>query len=116
MQTDPDPDAVAYHLRQAGDGRAADWLVRVSQRAGRSFALVTAADRVALALPLLEARGIGAAERGWQDFKVAQVRRWSEPERGIRELEIAEHLARESRASLSADGAHAPKSRCLRGA
>ena len=23
-----DPDAVAYHLRQAGDARAAEWLVR----------------------------------------------------------------------------------------
>jgi transcriptional regulator with XRE-family HTH domain/tetratricopeptide (TPR) repeat protein len=94
--SEPDGDAVAYHLRRADDDRAADWLIRASQHAERAFALVTAADRLVLAIPLLEARGISAAERGWLHFKVAQLRRWSDPERGIIELDVAERLAQEA--------------------
>src|SRR5215204_5917445 len=41
----PDPDAVAYHLQQAGDERAAAWLVRAGERAEDAYALVTAAER-----------------------------------------------------------------------
>ena len=39
----PDPDAVAYHFQQAGDERAAAWLVRAGERAEDAYALVTAA-------------------------------------------------------------------------
>jgi len=70
--------------------------VRASQQAEHALALVTAADRLALAIPLLEARGISAAERGWLHFKVAQLRRWSDPRRGIPDLDVAEGLAREA--------------------
>jgi len=35
---DPDPDALGYHLRQAGDERAADWLLRATEPAEGSYA------------------------------------------------------------------------------
>ena len=50
----PDPDAVAYHLQQAGDPRAWDWLVKAGDRAQRAYAWVTAAERLQAAAALLE--------------------------------------------------------------
>ena len=38
----PDPDAVAYHLRQVGDVRAAAWLVKAGERAYRAHAWLSA--------------------------------------------------------------------------
>jgi predicted ATPase len=40
-----DPDAVAYHLHQAGDPRTADWMIRAGERAQRAYAWLTAWDR-----------------------------------------------------------------------
>ena len=50
----PDPDLMAYHLHQAGDDRAIEWLVRAGERAERTFALLEAAARFAAAAELLE--------------------------------------------------------------
>jgi hypothetical protein len=47
---DPDPDAVAYHFRQAEDPRVAGWLVRAGERAQRALAWRTAAERYEEAL------------------------------------------------------------------
>ena len=59
--TDPDPDAVAYHLQQAGDPRAWEWLVKAGDRAQRAYAWLTAADRLRAAAALLE--GVDGEER-----------------------------------------------------
>ena len=41
----PDPDAVAYHFQQAGDARAAEWLIQAGERAQRACAWLMAAER-----------------------------------------------------------------------
>jgi predicted ATPase len=61
----PEPDAVAYHFRQAGDRRAAAWLVKAGERAQRAYAWLTAADHYEAALTFLEVGGGHAQERGW---------------------------------------------------
>ncbi len=56
-QATSDPDAVAYHFRQAGDPRAGAWLERAGERAQRAYAWVTAVERYAAALAVLEGQG-----------------------------------------------------------
>ena len=78
-----DPDAVAYHLRQAGDGRAVEWLVRAGERAERSYAWVSAADRYAAAAAAMGRTGADAARRGWLLLRLSWLRRWADPQEGI---------------------------------
>jgi DNA-binding CsgD family transcriptional regulator len=60
METpDADPDAVAYHFRQAGDPRAMLWLYRAATRAAWFFAVTTALDRIEATSALLAAQPTG---------------------------------------------------------
>ncbi len=91
---DPDPDAVAGHLQRAGDARAVVWLVRAAERARRGEAILTAAERYAAALALVEPRGEAyARERGWLRYLVAAMRRHADPRGGIALLDEALALA-----------------------
>lgn len=88
-----DPDAVAYHFRQAGDERAAEWLIRAGDRAQRAYALISAAERFEAALALLEQRGTASRERGWLLLRLARVRRMAAPREGLRYLDEASAIA-----------------------
>jgi DNA-binding CsgD family transcriptional regulator len=92
--TAPDPDAVAYHLNQAGDRRAVVWLTRAGERAQRAFAWRTATLRFATAVALLEGDGTALNERGWLRFRLALLRRFEDPGAGVAYLEEAERLGR----------------------
>ena len=92
----PDPDAVAYHFRQAGDPRAAEWLLRAGGRARRDSAWLTAADRFEAALPWLERAGAPPGERAWTLYAVARLRVFAHPERSQAALEAAVPLAAEA--------------------
>ncbi len=97
---EPDPDAVAYHLRQAGDARAARWLIRAGERAQRAAAWLIASDRFETAIDLLAARGNEARLRGWLMYHVARLRQYAgggaDFARLIVLLNEAEGLAREA--------------------
>jgi DNA-binding CsgD family transcriptional regulator len=95
-QAGPDPDAVAYHLRQAGDPRATEWLVRAGERAQATYAWLTAADRYEAALGLLERRGGDAGERGWLTMRLASLRRYGDARRALDDAAAAERLAAEA--------------------
>ncbi|HEX5506056.1 MAG TPA: AAA family ATPase, partial [Thermomicrobiales bacterium] len=88
----PDPDAVAHHYQRAGDERAADWLVRAGERAQRAYALLTAAERFAAALALMEARGADPAARGWLLLRLARMRRHAAPRETLAALAEAARL------------------------
>ncbi len=90
----PDPDAVAYHFAQAGDARAAAWLVRAGERALRAYAWLTARDRFAAAVALLEGDAARASERGWLLYRLGRLLRLSDPGQGVEYLEKAESIAR----------------------
>jgi ATP/maltotriose-dependent transcriptional regulator MalT len=101
-QARPDPDAVAGHFQRAGDPRAAEWLVRAGERARRSYALLTAAERFEAALTLLEGQGGAARERAVVLYRLARMRRYAEPRGAIAYLDDAEALAREAGDALLA--------------
>jgi len=90
---DPDPDAVAYHFRQAGDGRAVAWLIAAGDRARHAFALATAAERYESALSLMEERDTDPVERAWLLYRVALVRRFATPRRCIGYIDEAARIA-----------------------
>jgi DNA-binding CsgD family transcriptional regulator/tetratricopeptide (TPR) repeat protein len=92
----PDPDAVAWHFRQAGDERAIEWLVKAGERAERTFAWLTAAERYQAAIALLPAGTLGLQERGRLLVRYASLQRWADPEDGIVALDEALRLATEA--------------------
>ena len=91
-----DPDAVAYHFRRAGDSRAGGWLIEAGERAERTNALVTAAQRYGAALELPDARGMDAAEHGWLLLQLATLQRFRKPREALTHVEAAERLAQEA--------------------
>ena len=92
----PDPDAVAYHFRRAGDARAVGWLVEAGERAERTSALLTAAERYEAALKLPEASRMDAAEHGWLRLRLAALQRFRKPREALAHVEAAERLAQEA--------------------
>jgi DNA-binding CsgD family transcriptional regulator/tetratricopeptide (TPR) repeat protein len=91
----PDPDAVAHHFREAGDARAYDWLIRAGDRAQLAYAYVVAGDRFEAALALLEISDTTVGERAWLLWRLARLRRFSDPRRGIAYLDEAIAFARQ---------------------
>ncbi len=92
----PDPDAVAHHFRQAGDRRAAGWLVRAGERAQRAYAWVSAIERYEAAIALLDADGTDAQLRGWLHYRLARLRRFDDPRGGLAALAEAARMATEA--------------------
>ncbi|MGN6562117.1 MAG: helix-turn-helix transcriptional regulator [Thermomicrobiales bacterium] len=86
-QPAPDPDTVAYHLRQAGDERAATWLVRAGRRAQRGYAWLTAAERYEAALALMARDKRESPERAWLLVRLALMRRYVNPQQSIEYLD-----------------------------
>jgi ATP/maltotriose-dependent transcriptional regulator MalT len=89
----PDPDAVASHLQQAGDARAAAWLTRAGERAEDAYALVTAAARYEVAFTLLDAQQGDVTERGWLRLLAAALRRYEDVEQSLAWVEEAVRLS-----------------------
>ena len=103
-QPDADPDAVAYHFEQAGDPRAAEWLIRAGERAQRAYAWLTAGERFAMAAELLS--GVPGEERTRARTlcRVARVLRFATPAEGLPAVEEAIRLAeRVGDAALAAE-------------
>ena len=116
LTTGADPDAVAYHLRQAGDGRAVAWLVRAGFRAHRAAAWLTAADRFVAAAGLA-GEGEHGRERAWLLFAGAVLRRFGGGHVAARLLAEAERAALEAgeRALVAQIGYQRGVSRCIGG-
>jgi DNA-binding CsgD family transcriptional regulator/tetratricopeptide (TPR) repeat protein len=89
----PDPDAVAYHFQQAGDERAAEWLVRAGERAEDAYALMTAAARYEAAFALLDAQHGNPVERGWLRLLAAALRRFQDLDHALGWAQEAVQLA-----------------------
>ncbi len=81
--TDPDPDAVAHHLQQADDPRAAEWLIKAGDRAYyQAYSLKTAITRYEAALEALPTDAL--ENRGWLLVQIAQTIRYLDPRAGVR--------------------------------
>jgi DNA-binding CsgD family transcriptional regulator len=90
----PDPDAVAYHLQQAGDPRAGEWLARAGERAQRAYAWLTAAERSAAAADLLGEVPGQEVTRARLLVRAGRLLRYAHPARGLTALAEAQRLAR----------------------
>jgi DNA-binding CsgD family transcriptional regulator/tetratricopeptide (TPR) repeat protein len=101
----PDPDAVAYHFQKASDARAAQWLVRAGERAQAAHAWLTAAERFEAALRLMEAHPTNDSMAGWLHYRLARMRRYSDPAGGIVHLDAAQRIALETGDRALAAGA-----------
>jgi len=104
------PDTVAYHFQQAGDGRAATWLMQAGERAEDAHALAAAADRYEGAFTLLDTQQGSAEERGLLRLRAAALRRYQYPERAFGWVEEAISLAAEAE-----DVSLAARAQALRG-
>jgi DNA-binding CsgD family transcriptional regulator/transcriptional regulator with XRE-family HTH domain/tetratricopeptide (TPR) repeat protein len=91
-----DPDAIAYHLQQAGDRRAVEWLIRAGLRARRALAYLTAGERIVTAATMLERDEEFARERGWLLFFAVDLLRFSTDPRLLDFLAEANRVALES--------------------
>jgi DNA-binding CsgD family transcriptional regulator len=93
LERDPgvDPDIVAWHFQQAGDKRVAPWLIRASERAQRSYAWTTAAERLVAAVELLAA-DLSDLESGWLVYRIGRLRRHANVTEAIRWLREAVRL------------------------
>jgi tetratricopeptide (TPR) repeat protein len=89
-----DPDVVAYHFSQAGDPRAAEWLIRAGERAQQAYAWRTAAEHFDHAARLLEGDADQAALRGWLLYRSAGSLLRSDPQAGILRYDHALDIAR----------------------
>jgi DNA-binding CsgD family transcriptional regulator len=89
----PDPDAVAYHLQQAGDPRAWEWLVQAADRAQRVYAWLTAAERLQAATDLLTDVPDQELTRARLLYRIGKLYRFSDPTAAIGILAESERLA-----------------------
>jgi DNA-binding CsgD family transcriptional regulator len=88
-----DPDGVAYHFQQAGDPRAAEWLIRAGERATQSYAWLSAAARFEAALAPMQQAGAAPRERAVLLVRLAMLHRYTAQERGLAWLDEAAPLA-----------------------
>lgn len=89
---DPDPDTVAHHFQQAGDDRAARWLIDAGARAARMYATRIAVERYERAWQLLE-NGLDAqVDRGLLLCDLAEAHRYTDAEKALRYLDVARHV------------------------
>lgn len=89
----PDPTTVAHHFVQAGDDRAADWLIQAGQRAARAFALSATVANYERALPILERDEARAADRIWLLCALGEAHRFTDAARALDYLNQAVELA-----------------------
>ncbi len=89
-------DEIAYHFQQAGDPRAVGWLIRSGEHAQRAFAYHAAVEHFEAALALLHRDDDVDNARGWLLFRLALLRRFTDPAGGAAALAEAEHLGTSS--------------------
>jgi len=89
----PDPDAVAYQFRQAGDARAVGWLIQAGDRAWRVRALSTAGQRYQAALLLAKQVSVDYAGRGWLLYRLIYVEFWRSSDAYREYLDAASAIA-----------------------
>jgi DNA-binding CsgD family transcriptional regulator/tetratricopeptide (TPR) repeat protein len=75
---EPDADRVSTHLLEAEDERAAEWLLRAGDRAERTHAWTDAIQRFERALSALDWTSNASHTRGWLNYRIACLSRYSD--------------------------------------
>lgn len=113
----PEPEAVAYHFREARHEQAPEWLMAAGERAQQLYAWRTAAELFESILPFLGVDPAYAEIRGWLRYRIGLLLTYADAERGIKHLADAERIAREIDDEQLAAYARADRGllRCLTG-
>jgi DNA-binding CsgD family transcriptional regulator/tetratricopeptide (TPR) repeat protein len=93
LHTHPDVDLVAHHFQVAGDVRAVEWLIAAGDRAQRTYAWLTAADRLGAALSLLKSVPGKEQLLGRLACRCAYLLRFADPSRALDALDTAAAVA-----------------------
>ncbi|MDQ3657819.1 MAG: AAA family ATPase, partial [Chloroflexota bacterium] len=91
-----DPDPIAYHLRQARDPSAPEWLIRAGERAQRAYAWRSARDRFLEAAGLLADTHGDIVTQARLLYRCGRLQRYSDAPGGLRNLESAARLAEQA--------------------
>ena len=94
-QSWPEPEAVAYHFREARHEQAPEWLMAAGERAQQLYAWRTAAEIFESILPFFGIDPAYAEIRGWLLYRIGLLLTYADTERGIEHLREAERLAHE---------------------
>ncbi len=86
-------ESVSFHLREAGDDRAAEWLIRAGEKAERTFAWHEAFARYIEALDVLYEAPDSEPTIAGLTLKTARLLRFLDPERATDYLNTAQQLA-----------------------
>jgi ATP/maltotriose-dependent transcriptional regulator MalT len=86
----PEVEAIAHHLREAGDARAVEWLIAAGDRAIPLFAWRSALASFEAAQHLAEVHGLDAATDPYLIFRLARVNRYVDLRAGAGYLDRAE--------------------------
>ncbi len=92
-RTPDNPDAVAWHFQQAGDDRAAAWMIRAGKRAQYLYAWRTAAERFAAVYDLLAGNREMGQVRGWLAYRTGLLLTYADSDASIEWMQDAEQLA-----------------------
>jgi DNA-binding CsgD family transcriptional regulator len=92
-QSRQDLESVSYHLKQAGDERAGEWLIRAGEKAERTFAWHEAFARYNEALDVLYEIPASEPTIAGLTLKTARLLRFLDPERATDYLNTAKQLA-----------------------
>ena len=86
---------VAYHFQQAGDQRAARWLIRAGVRAERAYAWLSSASRYEDAQVLLQNQPERKRDRAWLLLRIRRVQRYLDIVDTLPYVEEARRIAQE---------------------
>ena len=92
----PDPDAVAYHLQQAGDARSIEWLIYAGERAESRLAYREACERYRSAAEILQHEQRGKKTAIGLHLKIGFLLSQFDPELSTHSFRLARHLALEA--------------------
>jgi DNA-binding CsgD family transcriptional regulator len=95
QQSRPDPEAIAYHLKQAGDARSAEWLIAAGEQAERRLTWEEAFSRYNEALEILENSVGEESTVAGLLLKTARLLRFEDPEKANGYLEAAMEVAKD---------------------
>jgi DNA-binding CsgD family transcriptional regulator len=89
----PDPETVAWHLKQAGDPRTAEWLIQAGEQAERRFAWKIALERHEEAVNLLRSHGDDDVLLARVLLRMGRLFRFSDQRRTVELLEESRQVA-----------------------
>ena len=91
----PDPNTVAHHFQQAGDDRAAEWLIRAGMQAEEGYAWLMAADLYQSAADILGSIPEKRAGLAWLLLHIGRRLRYADLERAFAYHDEAVQVASE---------------------